>query len=190
LPSADDLAGRLVRRLSRVDPLARLRVARFAAHCDNSPKRLLVLGWPRIRRPHPNGRLIVGDRCAIGWRTHFDLHGPDAVIEIGAGTLINFSTSIHAAKRVTIGPGCAISWRVSIMDTDFHEIAGAGGRDAEVTIGEHVLICSHALVLKGVTIGDGAVVAAGAVVRDDVPPRALVAGVPARVVREGVEWRF
>src|SRR4051812_35223769 len=77
--SADALAGRLARRPSRVDPLARLRVARFAAHCHNSPRRLLVLGWPRIRRPHPAGRLIVGDSCAIAWRTHFDLHGPDAV---------------------------------------------------------------------------------------------------------------
>jgi acetyltransferase-like isoleucine patch superfamily enzyme len=190
LPPADDLAGRLVRRLSRTDPLAWIRAARFAAQCANAPQNLEVLGWPRIRRPHPNGRLFVGDGCAIGWRAHFDLHGPDAVIELGDGVLVNFSTSIHAARRVTIGSGTAISWRVSIMDTDFHEVIGAGGRDAEVTIGQHVLICAHAIVLKGVNIGDGAVVAAGAVVTEDVPARSLVAGVPARVLREDVEWRF
>jgi acetyltransferase-like isoleucine patch superfamily enzyme len=44
-------------------------------------------------------------------------------------------------------------------------------------------------VLKGVTIGDGAVVAAGSVVVHDVPARALVAGNPARVVRQDVTWQ-
>jgi acetyltransferase-like isoleucine patch superfamily enzyme len=43
-------------------------------------------------------------------------------------------------------------------------------------------------VLKGVTIGDGAVVAAGSVVIEDVPPRALVAGVPAKVKKQDVNW--
>jgi acetyltransferase-like isoleucine patch superfamily enzyme len=46
----------------------------------------------------------------------------------------------------------------------------------------------RAIILKGVTIGDGAVIAAGAVVTKDVPPDAVVAGNPARVVKEGVEW--
>jgi acetyltransferase-like isoleucine patch superfamily enzyme len=45
------------------------------------------------------------------------------------------------------------------------------------------------MVLPGVTIGDGAVVAAGAVVTRDVPCRAMVAGVPARVIREDVDWQ-
>lgn len=50
-------------------------------------------------------------------------------------------------------------------------------------VGNDVLIGSHALVLGGVTIGDGAVVAAGAVVTKDVPPYAVVGGVPAKVIK-------
>jgi acetyltransferase-like isoleucine patch superfamily enzyme len=46
-----------------------------------------------------------------------------------------------------------------------------------------VWIAAGAMVLQGVTVGDDAVVAAGAVVTKDVPPRTLVAGVPARVLR-------
>lgn len=53
----------------------------------------------------------------------------------------------------------------------------------------HGWIASNAMICKGVTIGDGAVVAAGAVVRNDVPPHCLVGGVPAKVLKENVEWK-
>jgi len=43
-------------------------------------------------------------------------------------------------------------------------------------------------VLKGVTIGDGAIIAAGAVVTKDVPAGCIAAGVPAKVVKEGIRW--
>ncbi|MBB3945327.1 acetyltransferase-like isoleucine patch superfamily enzyme [Rhizobium skierniewicense] len=44
------------------------------------------------------------------------------------------------------------------------------------------------MILKGVTIGDGAVIAAGAVVTKDVPPRSVVAGNPAKIVRDDIAW--
>lgn len=75
-----------------------------------------------------------------------------------------------------------------ITDSDYHPINGQDP-DAPVTIGEHVWIGSRSIVMKGVTIGDGAIVAAGSVVTKDVPAGALVAGVPAQVVRDGVSWR-
>lgn len=53
-----------------------------------------------------------------------------------------------------------------------------------IVIGKRVWIGSHATILGGVTIGDGAVVAAGAVVTRDVPPRTVVAGVPARPMKQ------
>lgn len=58
--------------------------------------------------------------------------------------------------------------------------------EESIRIGHDVWIASNALILTGVTIGNGAVVAAGAVVSRDIPPYAIVAGVPARVVR----WRM
>lgn len=53
----------------------------------------------------------------------------------------------------------------------------------KVIVGNDVLVGSHALILGGVTIGNGAVVAAGAVVTKDVPPYAIVGGVPAKVIK-------
>ena len=58
-----------------------------------------------------------------------------------------------------------------------------------ITIGENVWIGCRALILKGVTIGDGAVVAAGAVVTKDVPANCVVAGNPAKIIKENVVWQ-
>ena len=54
----------------------------------------------------------------------------------------------------------------------------------EVVIEDGVFIGVHAIILPGVTIGEGAMVGAGAVVTKDVPPRTMVAGNPARVIRQ------
>ena len=57
---------------------------------------------------------------------------------------------------------------------------------AHVVIGSDVWIGAHALLIGGVTVGDGAIVLAGAAVTKDVPPYAIVGGVPAQIVG----WRF
>ena len=54
---------------------------------------------------------------------------------------------------------------------------------APIHIGKRVWIGANATVIPGVTIGDDAVVAAGAVVNKDVPPRAIVGGVPAKFIK-------
>lgn len=56
-------------------------------------------------------------------------------------------------------------------------------------MGNHVWIGTRVTLLPGVTVGDGAVIAAGAVVTKDVPAGALVGGVPAKVLKEHVEWK-
>lgn len=114
------------------------------------------------------GALIVGERSQVGpWST------------------------LVARGDVEIGDDCLIAERVSIRDQD-HEIDRdalipirlAGMRTASIRIGNDVWIGAGAIILRGVTIGHGAVVAANAVVTRDVGPRVIVAGVPARLLRE------
>ena len=82
---------------------------------------------------------------------------------------------------------------MNIIDGNGHELIIGGKprpRTRPLTIGDHVWIGTGAMVLGGVTIGDGAVVAAGSVVTKDVPGKVIVAGNPARVVREDVSWHL
>ena len=114
-------------------------------------------------------------------------------IELGDRVGINFGTEICAEHLVKIGDDVAIGPHTAIYDTNFHPV----GEDDEVTfgpveIGSNAWIGRQALILPGVTIGDHSVVASGAIVVRDVPPRTLVAGNPAQVVREivaGEGWR-
>jgi NDP-sugar pyrophosphorylase family protein len=74
-----------------------------------------------------------------------------------------------------------------ITDSDWHGIYDRIERNAvpaPIRIGNNVWIGDHALVLKGVTIGDNSIVGAGAVVTRDVPANVVVAGNPARIVKE------
>lgn len=111
---------------------------------------------------------------------------------MGGESFLAGNNMVVAKQSVEIGEGCAIAWGVTITDHDFHTLYLDGEPQEEtapVQIGTRVWIGMNATILKGVTIGDGAVVGAGAVVVKDVPPRCLVAGNPARVIRENVEFR-
>jgi acetyltransferase-like isoleucine patch superfamily enzyme len=146
--------------------------------------------WPR--RPgsfcvNPGGRVEVSGPFFIFAGPTVSVE-PNAVLRLGSG-YINNDSEIACYSSIAIGDGVAIGPRVSIRDSDNHRVIGSPQPPtAPIVIGDHVWIGMGATILKGVTIGDGAIVAAGAVVTRDVPPHALVAGVPGRVIREGVSW--
>lgn len=133
------------------------------------------------------GSLVIGERAVFYGRearASLTSEGPGR-LRVGASPLINSGASIHCVESVSIGDNLLLAAFASISDTDSHEVVrGAGVRTAAVVIGDDVWIGRASIVLPGVTIGDGAVVGAGSVVTKDVPAHTVVAGSPARVIRE------
>lgn len=133
-------------------------------------------------------KVIIGEKVILYRDVTFYLDSPGATISIGNKTYINNRTEIKCQNKVTIGNKCAISWDVVIMDTDYHSVDDKP-YISPVLIGNHVWIGCKAIILKGVNIGDGAIIAAGSVVTKDVPANCLVAGNPARIIKENVSWK-
>lgn len=122
--------------------------------------------------------------------------GPVSVVYIEGDffmgdSYINSHSRIICTDEITIGDYVSISWNVEILDDDRHQIIIDGERPERtgpIEIEDGVWIGHDVSIHKGVTIGTGSVVAGDSVVVSDVPPNSLVAGSPAEVVRENVDW--
>jgi acetyltransferase-like isoleucine patch superfamily enzyme len=133
------------------------------------------------------GLLELGSRTSFrGKRRRTRLGAADgATLRIGDRCFINIGTVIEASSRIEIGSRTKIGDEVLILDSNYHEVSeGAGVKSAPIAIGRNVWIGNRAIILPGVSVGDHSVIAAGSVVTRDVPARAVVAGNPARVVRD------
>jgi acetyltransferase-like isoleucine patch superfamily enzyme len=162
-------------------------------------------------RVHEGGEILAQNRhqaesITVGAGTHIRgqlfTFGHGGRITLGKYCYVGENSKLWSAARLTIGDRVLIGHNTSIFDSDTHplnarerhrqyvEIISTGHpseidlREEPVTIEDDVWIGCNVVVLKGVTIGRGAVVGAGSVVTRDVPPHVLVAGNPARVVRE------
>lgn len=107
-------------------------------------------------------------------------------ITVGKNVFINMGCKFQDQGGIFIGDGALIGHNV-VLATLNHALPPQQRRTmipAPIHIGKRVWIGSNATILPGVTIGDGAIVAAGAVVTKDVEENAVVAGVPARMIRK------
>ncbi|MCW2966881.1 MAG: galacturonic acid acetylase, partial [Solirubrobacteraceae bacterium] len=134
------------------------------------------------------GSLRCGPRTRI---RSFTVLKCDGDIHTGGDNEISYGTILHCARRIEIGARTGIAERVSIVDSD-HTADGTDThfynqplRYGEVVLGSNVFVAAGTIITRDTHIGDNSVVAAGSVVLGaTVPPRSLVAGSPARVVRE------
>jgi len=145
-----------------------------------------------------NSKLTIEDGCIMDCDVFFEKE--NAELHIGNNTFIGGSRLL-CSKKIMIGNDVLISFDTTIVDHDSHSIFFKHRKNdvtnwfqnkkdwthvnrQPVIIKDKAWIGMHSIILKGVTIGEGAIVGAGSVVTSDVPPWTIVAGNPARIIRE------
>ena len=139
--------------------------------------------------------IVFGDRCTIG---RFAMVAPTNTFggepgeglklgdhsNIGPFAYLGCSGYIEIGARVLMGPRVTLIAENHNFDELGLPIKDQGVERRAIKVDDDCWLGAGSTILAGVTVGSGAVVAAGAVVAHDVPPLTVVAGVPARVVRE------
>ncbi len=143
-------------------------------------------------------RAVWSNRGAITFRGRARLgHGFRISVRAGGRLTmgdrfeISAQSTILCRSQIEFGDDCLLAWDVLVMDSDWHVLSYEGARRSgeSITIGDHVWIGCRSLILKGTWLGSGCVVAAGSTVAGLVAePEALLAGAPARAVRNKVSW--
>lgn len=155
---------------------------------------------PRVRAWGVSLRLSGNNlTCKIG--ADCRLHGGHYILEdtgsrlfLGARSLLFTPMCVvNEGGAIFIGSDCMVANGTDLRNSDGHSILDLTTRERinrarDVTLADRVWIGAQCQILKGVTIGSGAIVAARSVVTKSVAANTLVGGVPARVIRENVDW--
>ncbi|MEH0972532.1 CatB-related O-acetyltransferase [Micromonospora sp. CPCC 205546] len=149
--------------------------------------RRAVRGWATARRFAVRGDRVVFDPDGVYTYENIEL-GSDVdlgyrPVLMAALSRIRIGSNVMFGPEVTIRGGNHRVDRVGVPMIAVRKQAGDEEHDRGVTIGDDVWVGTRAIILQGVTVGRGAVIGAGAVVTRPVPPYAIVAGNPARVIR-------
>lgn len=161
--------------ISLLDPgvlIHPFRLMHYYGYSHVKPRRLITMGKGVRLAPNVSfanaGRIVLGDRVQVGARCSLWAGKSTGWIRVGAGT--------------TFGPDCFVT------AADYGLAAGTPVTDQpmtdrDITVGTDCWVGARSILTAGITLGDGAVVGAGSVVTKDVPAGAIVAGVPAKLIR-------
>lgn len=153
-----------------------------------------VLSDIRIFMRGDNHTLIIGERCSMkGGDFYFE--DDHCTVVIGKNTTIE---SAHFAitepnKRIIVGEDCMFSSGIELRTGDSHSILDFTTKKRinyakDIHVKNHVWIGANAIILKGVTLGTNCIVGTGSLVTSDVPENCIAAGIPAKVVKENIDW--
>lgn len=128
--------------------------------------------WGLVASFYVGGDLVIGENAGI--------RGVEFNVEEG---------------RMEIGERCMFSFGITLRNHDSHRILDpSNGRvlnpPKDVILGRHVWIAQNATILKGCHIGDDSVIGFGSVVTKSCPIGSVMAGVPAKIVKENINWDY
>ena len=127
--------------------------------------------------------------------------GAGAKIAVGRGVTLTFGdqflmtarSELACFKEISFGDNCLLSWNILVMDTDEHPVYDEEGNhinhDQPITIGNKVWIGCRSTILKGTVVVDGCIIGAGTLANKKFKEKnCIIAGSPARIVKENVYW--
>jgi len=131
----------------------------------------------------------IGDDTGVYYTSFFEL-GPDGEVDIGdfcsiVGAVINTNGRVEIHDYAFVAHDVHICDEAVAVPPGRSPAPAASGERRLTVIGENAWIGAKAVILTGCTVGEGAIVGAGAVVTASIPPYAVAAGNPARIVRAG-----
>lgn len=139
-----------------------------------------------------SGTIVFRGGTSVGHGSKISV-GKDAIIDFGDNFTVTAESQICSQKKIKFGDNVLISWDCLIMDTDWHKIIKNGkqiNNNKEISIGNNVWIGCRTTILKGVNIPNGCVVAANSnVVKSIHEARCIIAGNPAKKVKDDIQWK-
>lgn len=135
-----------------------------------------------------NGTIKIGNKfCAYGdpVSVRITTEEKQSTLIIGDHVFLNYGVDIGCKKSIKIGNEVKIGQFTTIMDSNYHQVDGTDEiTGKEIIIKDNVWIGLRCIILPGVIIGENSVIASGSVVTKDVPDNVMVAGVPAKIIKE------
>jgi len=172
-----------VRNKIRVDKGTKLKLA----------KNIKVVGC-KITVRGKNNRLEMEEGVKIH-RSSIEIMGNNCLVKIAKNSMIGDGCYLMTKEEgvaVIIGESCGLSRNVKVMASDGHPIYQNNVRingAQDIILGDNIWVADNVTVLKGVRVGSGSVIGINAVVTKSVPDNAIVAGNPAKVVKENITWK-
>ena len=145
-----------------------------------------------------NARFILSPNSMILSGGYFTVSS-EGELRIGENCYIAQEVQINCRTQIQIGKNVLIGYQTIMMDYDGHPIYSVqqnkgdksyqlGGSTKPIIIGDNVWIGFRSAILKGVKIGCGSIIGAHSCVTSDVPPNSIVAGNPAKIIKENIVW--
>lgn len=119
----------------------------------------------------PNGELILGDNFSS-----------------------NYGLTISCSKHIEFGDDCLLGWHCTFIDGDGHPVFDEAGNtineDKNIIVGTHVCIAAEVTCLKGARIADDCVIGFGSTVSKEFQEKScMIAGTPAKKIKEKIKWK-
>lgn len=171
--------------MNQVETRPRWYIRLLAPLYQHRGKRSKIYSSVRMDTP-PYRKFFLGDYSVV--ESYSCINNAVGDVMIGSHTRVGLHNTVIGPVAIGDHVNLAQGITITALNHNFADksqrIDQQGISTDAVTIGNDIWIGANAVVLPGVTIGDHSVVAAGAVVTKDVPPHTLVAGVPAKKIKE------